>query len=397
MAMTSPYLQMPLLQPEPLVPLPVDSSHYVAALQNRRGELDALRHVSETTWNRLTPLLQVVGPRTPKPALTATSVADWVKRLASAAGPHPSYLDVVRLNPTLPVTGTNGEDFILRWIYAQARKRQMRLVPVVRVGETSAEHLQLARDAALEDGHGLALRYRMRSVLPPPGMSQTDYLAAQLSTLGESVDNVDLIVDLGYLDEDDELDPGDVAAALDEMSAVGSWRAYAMIGTSIPKMMSCVKEGTLGAIPRREWELWSQLVDYGLNRVPAFGDYAVQHPEPPADNGGGNTRRANVRYTTATDTLVVRGFGPESQEGKDQYHGLCEQLVAHNEFAGAQYSWGDEVIKDCADGSLEPGSQTMWRGAGTSHHLRLVTDQVRQRTQRGRGGGSAVEPGADPD
>lgn len=89
--------------------------------------------------------------------------------------------------------------------------------------------------------------------------------------------------------------------------------------------------------------------------------------------------RANIRYTTNGSTLVARGRGSVIQEGNDQYRLLCQHLVAHRDFAGAHYSWGDATINGCAQGDIEPGAQEMWRGAGTSHHLQFVTDQLRQR------------------
>ncbi len=153
-----------------------------------------------------------------------------------------------------------------------------------------------------------------------------------------------------------------------------------MLGTSMPTMMSCVAEGTVGSVPRKEWELWSQLQQCELERMPTFGDYAIQNPHPPHD-GGGPGMRANIRYTANGDTLVARGRGPFYEEGNEQYRRLCEQLVARAEFAGREFSWGDGVIDDCAAGAVEPGGQRVWRGAGTSHHIRTVSEQLASQPQ----------------
>jgi hypothetical protein len=113
--------------------------------------------------------------------------------------------------------------------------------------------------------------------------------------------------------------------------------------------------------------------------MPAFGDYAVQHPHPPHD-GGGNNGRANIRYTVDREILVARGVGPATQQGPEQYRELCQQLVGRPEFAGRSYSWGDATIEDCADELIESGSRNAWRGAGTSHHIQVVTDELRRRS-----------------
>lgn len=87
--------------------------------------------------------------------------------------------------------------------------------------------------------------------------------------------------------------------------------------------------------------------------------------------------RRNIRYTTPDETIVARAFGRFTDSDADQYRELCVGLKAMSEFQGRPYSWGDEIISDCADGVLMPGEQEMWRGAGTAHHLQAVSDQLR--------------------
>jgi hypothetical protein len=378
-------MQIRLLQPEPLVPLPVDSGHYVAALQNHAGELDALKHASAQTWELMTPLVQFVGPKKPDGPLTASRVAGWVKRLADAVGSHPFYLDVMRLPPTWPVATTEGEVPVLKELYGSARRRQLRFVPVAWVSESSDEHLALVADAALEDGDGVALRYRIRTVVPPAGTSHEEQLRSVLTALGRAVDNADLLIDLDYIDPDVDLNAGDTAALLNGVMSVGPWRSVVLLGTSMPRTLKGIPEQSLGSLARREWELWSQLDQLGVARMPAFGDYAVQFPWPPQENSGPGMR-ANVRYTVARETLIARGLAV-LQEGNAQYRGLCEQLVERTEFTGRSYSWGDDVIGACADGTVPPRAQRMWRGAATSHHLQFVTDQLLQRQRGARNDG----------
>lgn len=371
-------MQIPLLQAEPLNALPVDAGHYVAALQNKPGELDALRHASADTWARLMPIIQLVGPKHRTNPFTASAINNWVKKVATAVGTHPIYLDVMRLDPTFAVATTHGRVPVLGQIYAAARKRGLAFVPVMRVGDSTQAHTKLVADAALEDGHGAALRYRIREVVPPAGMSVCHYVEAQLAQVGTGVASTDLFVDLDFIDEDADLDAADLADPLRELLSVGSWRSVVLLGTSMPSMLGCVAEGTLGALPRFEWRVWSQLEQLGLDRMPAFGDYAVQYPEPPND-GGGPGMRANIRYTVDEETLIARGKGAVMQEGKEQYRDLCQQIMACGRFSGREFSWGDETIADCARGVVEPGAQGVWRGAGTSHHLEFVTTQLRER------------------
>ncbi|HLJ67253.1 MAG TPA: hypothetical protein VKX16_07815 [Chloroflexota bacterium] len=370
--------QLSLLQEGPLGPLPTDCWHYVPALQNKPGELDALRDASEETWSRMTPVIHLVGPRKKrsKPFRSQT-IADWVKRVAAAVGCHPVYLDVMRLDPVSPVETTKGTVPLLTHVYASARKRGVRFVPVAWVGECTEAHLEAVADAAAADCRGVAVRFRFLRTMPLPGTTRSAMLIDLLHRLDCDMSSADLLLDLEYLDPDEDLSAEDIAASIEEMAAVGPWRSIALLGSSIPDMLGSIPEGTLGSLLRREWKLWTQLHQCQLSRLPAFGDYAIQHPRPPTE-GGGPGMRANIRYTAGDETLVVRGKGSVLQEGKEQYIELCQQMFSRAEFLGAAYTAGDGIIADCANGTIEPGAQRMWRGAGTSHHLRVVTDQLQE-------------------
>lgn len=369
--------QLLLLRSEQFVPLPLGSRHYVAALQNKPGELDALRNASVDTWRHLTPLMVIVGPKHPRPTISANSVRAWIKKLALAVDDHPIFLDAIRLRPNHPVAVTNGTVPALTEIYRAARRPGLRFVPVAWVGRHTEAHLRLIADAVDQDGRGVALRYPVRTMVLPPRMSQRTYLSRMLDALSTDVSDADLLVDLDYIDGDTEIHADDLARQIEGALELGSWRSLVLLGTSMPSMLSCIPEGSLGTLARHEWQLWRALSTVKLSRRPSFGDYAVQHSQPPQDDGGPGMR-ANIRYTVAKGTLVARGRGSVLQEGNEQYRWLCQQLAARNEFSGRDYTWGDSVIDDCAQGVLEPGAQRMWRGAGTSHHLRFVTDQLRR-------------------
>jgi hypothetical protein len=157
----------------------------------------------------------------------------------------------------------------------------------------------------------------------------------------------DLLIDLGFLSEDMEIRAEDVANSVDELVSVGDWRSVVLLGTSMPSWLGggVVQEGTVGRLPRREWDLWAALRESGIVRLPTFGDYAIQHPDPPLEGDeSGPGQRANIRYTTDEVTLVPRGIGAVVQEGREQYRGLCCQLVEQPEYAGPDFTWGDRLI-----------------------------------------------------
>jgi Beta protein len=368
-------VQPTLDQPEWFVPMPHGSGHYVPVVQNRSGELAALAHASPATWARMTPLVELVGPRKQSDAYRHDTVKGWVKRTADSVGEHPFFLDILRMRPAHPTATAGGPCPVLAVIYEAARKRRLRFVPVLRLSDPHSQ-TQLLRDAALIDGRGVALRYPLLTAALPEGQTLESLVKESLRAVEVEVTGADLLVDLSYLPPEQDILAEDLMSALDELAAFGNWRSFALLGTSIPSMLGgVITQGTVGEIPRREWELWSALKQHRPRRMPSFGDYVIQHPNPPQD-GGGPSMRANIRYTTRNATVVARGRGPVVTEGREQYRELCQQLVDRPEFVGCDYSWGDEQIADCANGTMEPGANNAWRGAGSSHHLRWVADQL---------------------
>jgi hypothetical protein len=140
-----------------------------------------------------------------------------------------------------------------------------------------------------------------------------------------------------------------------------------------------VEAGTVCRLLRREWGPWSALRTAGLPRLPAYGDYSVQHPNPPAATEDGQIpigMRGSIRYTHHQDRHSA-GKGPRWKEGHEQYRKLCKVLVDQPEFLGREFTWGDRQITECADGIIEPAWERLWCGAGTAHHLRFVVDKSR--------------------
>jgi hypothetical protein len=338
---------------------------YVPVLLNKKGELDALSQASKSVWDAVVPLLCFAGPK-PKPnprPLRAETLRQWVKRAHVALRDHPCLLDIVRLNATHPVSvGAGGSRPALEYLLAEAKAQGLAFAPVLPT-ECSVEQQEMVVDAAFDAENGLALRHRLLGTLPPVGKTHLDVVRSALEAAEHDPAVVDLLLDLSYLSEDVDVDVRYVAELARMLSSNVAWRSVVLIGTSIPSTMASISEGHIEPLARREWDLWTEVRDHiraesGL--APAFGDYAVQHPKPPLEGGGGPGMRANIRYTTGGITLVARGVGPANVNPKSQYRELCRAITARREYAGPTYSWGDRVLFDCAHEVIDAGGQEMW-------------------------------------
>lgn len=354
---------------------PTSGPRYVPILQNKSGELAALKRAG-TDWERMLPMICLVGPKDMRRDFKRPTLTSWTKKVSESAEDHFFFLDFLRMNLDARLEGEGGKRAVDH-IYESFGTRKSNFIPVARPGDP-IDHALNAAKVGLESGRGFCLRLNIGDLIVAPGKTIQTTTRDWIDEVGLHPGGVDLMIDLSYIGPEAEVNSGDIAFLLDSFAPLQEWRSITLVGSSIPKSMSAIKEGTLGTIVREEWTVWQE-VSAEESALIDFGDYAIQHPLPPTDTNSAMGMRANIRYTAGGSTFVARGEGPEYQDGKEQYVGLCSSLAALPEFDGNDFSWGDSTISRCARGELDPGGQSMWRGAGTSHHLRHVARMLEPR------------------
>jgi len=365
-------------------------------LQDHLGERTALLRASPQAWAQMTPLMEVVA-RGGK--MSAESIKAHVRALKQAVGQRPVYLDIKKLEPCTPTQTSDGERPALEILHEAARARGLAFMPVVWTS-SNEEHLGIVANTNYLDSQGLALRHRVSGVAIPNGITLESLLKARLEHLRVDASEVDLLLDLEYLDLDSEPSARWVAGLVTQSARAGTWRSIVLIATSVPSSFGngIVPEHSAKELPRREWTLWRNVVKR-VEQPVAFGDYAVQNPVPPP-NPPPIGPWANIRYTLEETLFVARGFDTRTR-GTDQYAELSTWVTSHPSFRGGAFSHGDSEIATWSAsgqpqvplaGSMEdfnddfeesaevarPASPTYWRGVGTSHHLEQVTEQLRQ-------------------
>lgn len=382
-----------LIPPDPYEPLPCSTRNYVPVLQDHLGERTALSQASRQAWSLMTPLMEVVA-RGGK--MSHESIKSHVRALKKVVGDHPIYLDIKKVEPCALTQTSRGERAAVEILHETARARGLSSMPVAWT-DSGNQHLEIVAKASYEDGHGLALRHRVRGVSLPNGTTLDVLLKARLDRMGVDVGEVDLLLDLEYLAPDTDPSASWIAGLISRCAHVGPWRSVVLIATSVPSSFGngLVPEHSKKELPRHEWSLWKE-VAAKVDRPVAFGDYAVQNPVPPP-NPPPIGPWANIRYTLEEALFVVRGFETR-KHGTDQYAELSSWVTSHPSFRGASFSHGDSEITAWStsgqpasiasgmafddvfeEGTDEPprrASPTYWRGVGTSHHLELVTEQL---------------------
>jgi hypothetical protein len=259
-------------------------------------------------------------------------------------------------------------------LFELAERAGLGVIPVTGLRREDA-YQQAVRKAAGRLGTGVCLRIEDADL--------TDQLAtrmdALLEWLGVPVPDAHLVLDYRGV-------PAELARSLATAAGVAirqlphleRWRTFTLASGGFPRSLGELGRGSEFRIQRSDWNLWqavSRSLPDGVRR-PAFGDYGIAHP----DLEDADPRLMNVpvalRYTTATEFLVLKR-GTFRKGGGAAFQKLCQELVHLPDYSGDSFSRGDEYIARTARAETRGGNPEAWRHAGTSHHLTLAVIQVR--------------------
>jgi hypothetical protein len=313
---------------------------YRPILVGRRGELEALAHLDETSAPLLAPVIDVraVDPcvveligRLPAGLLPAVDVS----ALPDGPGAEPARWGV----PLVPVIGLACSDRRLAAHGATARAYARRAVVRLRAGQDRAG--PDATTAAVERV------WRLAGLVP---------------------EQCDLLVDAG-----DVCCPADVRVAeprvrrLLEWARRHAWRSVTVAAGGMPPSLTRLPTDEPVRLERYDWQLWGRLAELGVG----YGDYGVDCAVP--DTDGPADRLPTLRYTVDDGWWVYR-WSRRGGRGDERFADLCRTLVAapHWPVGGAAFSWGDHEILRRARRGAGAGSPTNWAAWSTSHHLAHV-------------------------
>jgi hypothetical protein len=341
--------------------------HYVPVLKVKRGERKALQRVSSIHQPRITPLLEIVK-RTPGKTLSAhldTTFTD----LEEAVRPYSRCFIDAR---EIAADGQAGADEVFR----RATVAGIVFTPVTGVSRTADITPALAHRT-----NGLALRLTRAEFEQG---SLAGRINAFLSTQGLTPEEIDLIVDLGGVE--DFILEGIVAltdAFIAEVPDHLRWRTFTVSACAFPKSMGVVQRNSEASVERADWVAWRDNL-YGprnsLQRLPTFSDCAIQRPEGVEDFDPVRMQvSASIRYTLEEEWLLIKGQSTRSKRPGEQFPELARKLVygsLRSRFCGSNHCNGCGLMKAAADGEPGLGSAEAWRQLGTIHHISTVTQAL---------------------
>ncbi len=337
--------------------------HYVPVLKAKRAEKKALGLLSPALKPTITPLVEIVERKTAK-SLSAHLDTAFKGLADSAEGYSRCFLDAREIHSDGPSAAAN--------VFDMAAKAGMVFTPVTGISRSSDVV------AALRHGNsGVALRLT-RTEFEDGGLAAG--IRRFIDVHGLRVERTDLIVDLGAVDSLIVEGVAELTKSfLAEVPDHQRWRTFTISASAFPRSMGGVDRNSNDLVERAEWIAWRHKLfsrRHALERLPAFSDCAIQHPQG-VEGFDPRTMQvsASVRYTVPDSWLLIKGESTRRTLPSVQFPALATQLVyghlkAH--FAGVGHCNGCRSVKASADGADGLGSLEAWRRLGTVHHITSV-------------------------
>jgi len=349
---------------------------YVPILKARRGEFGAVEHMNADERLHVMPLFEV--PPIPWDHVNHTpgkTIDQHLKNLgkniqSSWTNDRACFVDLGLLHEAERMA--NGRHPV-RAMFKEFRHRELKVIPVTGLIRDK-DHQTACSDALQTDGLGICFRIQPEDFRDEHGFKRS--LDGLLKRFEVTAREVDLILDLGPLNENEGSDTSRALSFIKTIPTLESWRTFAVAATGFPVNLAGFPQSTISGISREEWELWQGLISSpNIVRIPVFGDYAIAHAEHTDVDPRKMTTSACIRYTSANSWVICRGKGLR-RNGFEQFHNVARTLIGHASYKGPEFSWGDKYISDCAERRVGCGNLTTWRKVGTSHHIAFVNRQL---------------------
>lgn len=348
---------------------------YVPILKAKEGEFKALEVTSENSLDKITPLFEIVNlPWNYEEECESKSIDAHLdkigKKIEDSIGERFFFLDSRYIDGDRQM---NDGIHHLNFLFQEFRQRNLNGIPVT--GFTKLNQYKEAVKQIYDiDKKGICLRIESSEL---GSVNLSNNLDEFLKFYNIERNEVDIVIDLKNITSDEKnLYLLSLTAILNNtFPNVNEWRNIIISATSFPQNLSDIDANSIDSIERTEWLLFNELQNNGLVREITFSDYCIANSEITEIDPRFMQMSASIRYTHTNYWLIVRGRSIKTQ-GFIQYHNLCANLIARNEYMSPTFSWGDNYINDCANNNVSTGNATTWRKVGSNHHLEFVVNQL---------------------
>lgn len=350
---------------------------YSPILRNRQSELLAIKHLSKEIRASLMPILDVAAPT--KSADKATYLK-YIERNLARTEKHVTgfpavFVDSSELDPAYRLSSAVHP---LEGIAAAIARSGGRPIPVTGPHRDAAHNTAVVAIARGPAQGKLCIRLDATDVSTATlTVSRVDKL---LATVSAQSSEAYLLLDLQCLFGKDKEAVARQILHLLKLLETRAWAGIIVGGYGIPDQLSTAVSTSEQAYLRRiEQEIFRDAAAFEM-KTPAskwFADYTILSPAV-VELDWKLIRKVmspKALYTLGDQWFVVRGSAFSSHPDEyEQYYSIADEIVALEEYCGADYSYGDKYISDCSKRNGKPGSPGSWITACVNHHITFTAN-----------------------
>lgn len=350
---------------------------YHPILKWRSRELSALRHLAREDRESITPIFEVPPEPwnfdTGRPLRSGPALfQEFGQRLAHAWGALKCAIDA----PHESREDATLQSMIIDSVFHQARMSGCWALPVVGL-ERSEMYVNAVRRILAKDGHGLYFRIRQSDLC-----DQLDIrIASLLELIGIEPSRCDLLLDFeGYATSSAGTYADAVAAAVDQLPFVRSWRSIVLSSTAMPAALPFDLYWPHGIVPRTDWTGFrsASALLHRRGLAISFSDYGVYHPNTEMVDPRLIGRDAALVYCNEENWVVFASAGTQT----GGIRAVAERWKAHTFPYGSTHDsetrcWADAQIDRICEGEISADELELWPQLATNRHLWLACRQAR--------------------
>ena len=157
-----------------------------------------------------------------------------------------------------------------------------------------------------------------------------------------------------------------------------TWAGILVGGYGFPdQLSSACATNDQSYLRRIEQDVFRDAAHVEMTTPRWFADYTVLSPAVVELDWRliGKVMAPKALYALDHEWFVVRGGAFSSHpDGYDQYFAMADEIVALDEYCGADFSFGDAYISDRHNRVGNPGSPASWITACVNHHITFTAD-----------------------
>jgi hypothetical protein len=376
---------------------------YVPILKSKKGEYDALAHLSERATNQIIPWFDI--PQLPppdentnkatkkRPEQPIESFLDNIALDISKAWGGPPlffisksiFMDLPRWAPNAQTE--NGEHVIP---YLRNRLEYCGIIvnPVIRYDIWGDPvYMNAIKGIRLEAGRSFCIRLSMDVDTVADIKADPDYVSERLSDIINhlAIDPAEtyLLIDFGDISNQRYFIEELVDTAKQAISLVrdSGFSQVMLAGASLPSSINLAVKvhNSTGLVLRKEMMIWQALLSETPSLNVIFADYGVRNPSSSDESRSCPNANGKIRYTIGNHYFIARGEYLFKGTGIkfQQFRNLAQIVINSGYYLEPKFSWGDEsILRHSKLESKGPGNQGDWISIDTNHHIETVLMEI---------------------